>query len=250
MRLLIPLKIITPYFSYFAQELINGEIAATIVATSQAARDGERLFPKFEWVEQGTTVVGYPELIIGDIIASRNSDWWLKLDSDEWMSPETIQQISVTTLSLDKSVIYGFERRWVGVNPIDGKVSYRNYGRMVWKNSSVYPTSVSLHDQNYRLFHSDYVYPSRTLHGAGVVGGTYGSLEQFGPIYHLDWLIHPKNKAKNQSNQLSRFSINKFTSFDDVYACKDSADAGVWKYDENLDYVEDFLTTMHNKEKK
>ena len=249
MRLLIPLKSITPYFSYFAQQLINGEIAATIVATSEAARDGERLFPKFDWVEQVTNVAGYPELMIGEIIASLNSDWWLRLDSDEWMSPGIIQQISVTTRSLDKSVIYGFERRWVGVNPINGKVSYRNYGRMFWNKPSVHETSVSLHDQNYRLFHSDYVYPSRTLHGVGLVGGTYGSLQQFGPIYHLDWLIQPKNKAKIQSNQLSSFSMTNFESFDDVYACKDSADAGQWKHDDDLDCVEDFLTTMYNKEK-
>lgn len=249
MRLLIPLKTITPFFSYFAQKLINEQITATIVATNEAARDGEKLFPEFEWVVQGTSVAGYPELIIGEIISSLDSNWWLRLDSDEWMSPETIRLISVATRSLDKSVIYGFERRWVGANPVDGKVSYRDYGRMFWSKPSVHATSVPLHDQNYRLFHSDYVYPSRTLHGVGVVGGTYGSLEQFGPIYHLDWLIQPKQKAKVQSSQLSKFSIKNYESFDDVYACKDSADASEWKHDKNLDYVADFLTTMQKKEK-
>jgi hypothetical protein len=121
---------------------------------------------------------------------------------------------------------------------------------MYWKKSSIHDTSVSLHDQNYRLFHSDYVYPSRTLHGVGVVGGTYGSLEQFGPIYHLDWLINLKNKAKIQSSQLSRFSIKNFNNFNDVYSCEDSPDAGEWKFDENLNYITDTLITMHNKEKK
>jgi len=250
MRLLVPLKTITPYFSYFAQTLSNEEIPTTIIATRDAARDGGRLFPKFEWIEQGTNVGGYPELIIGEVIASLNSDWLLRLDSDEWLSPETIQKISAITPELDKSVIYGFERRWVGISPVDGKVAYRNYGRMYWKKSSIHETSVLLHDQNYRLFHSDYVYPSKTLHGVGVVGGTYGSLERFGPIYHLDWLIQPKNKAKIQSSLLSRFSTTNFDVFDDVYGCKNTEDAGEWKHDDNLKSIADFLTTMQHKESK
>jgi len=250
MKLLIPLKTVTRYFLYFAQELSNGGIPTTIIAASEAAREGKRLFPNFEWIEQERNITGYPELVIGEVVASLNSNWFLRLDSDEWISPEMIRKISATTASLDKSVVYGFERRWIGISPIDGKVAYRNYGRMYWKKSSIHDTSVSLHDQNYRLFHSDYVYQSRTLHGVGVVGGTYGSLEQFGPIYHLDWLINLKNKAKIQSSQLSRFSIMNFNNFNDVYSCEDSSDAGEWKFDENLNYITDTLITMHNKEKK
>lgn len=247
MKVLMPLRTLTPYFEYFASLLDQQGLEMVIVTTRESHSAGIQQFPNFEWHIQPSGIGGYPEIFLGELISKLDSSWYLRLDSDEWMDPEKVQALSEKTKTLDKSVVYGLERAWVGKFPNSNELAVKNFGRLYWNKKSNHESSLRLHDQNYRLFHSDYTYPSRTLHGTGIVGGTYGSITSCGPIFHLDWLLHEREKTKNQSTKLSKFSIQNYDAFNDIYQAVDTLDSEPWmKIKEKS--LEKFLNT-NDKEK-
>lgn len=238
MKIVIPVLGINTYTQRYTNLLIDQGNSVTFICPNEYFLRNSELVERADFIIQESVIRGYPELNLGQGLMNLESGWYLRLDSDEWLPSVRMKTLDNLIPYLNKSCCYGFARDWVWNS--NGIFGITRYKRMFWENEFRSSGSVSLHDQNYRLFHRDYIYPKRSLHSSGWFSGSYSSIIEIGSIYHLDWVMNSRAKAKNQANELDDFTLTDFSIFDDVYQhikTKDSVDLPMRIDTEELEYL-------------
>lgn len=220
---MIPVLAINVYTQKYTNLLIDSGHNVTFICPQEYYAKNSELVARANFIVENSAVAGYPELNLGNSLLTIESDWYLRLDSDEWIPSAHLTTLDRLLPYLDKSCCYGFTRDWVCFK--NGIFKLVRYKRMFWKSQFSIPGAALLHDQNYRLFHRDYIYPKRSLHSNGWFSASYNSITEAGPIYHLDWILNSKIKFKKQGRALSEFSLTDFSEFEDVYNQENSKDS-------------------------
>ena len=120
------------------------------------------------------------------VISSRHSGWVLRLDDDELISQELLQNITHKLDSLKPKVSYSLPRIWIRKRD------------SIWHQSFMAKPSQGDSDRQVRLFHTDHVIVDKKLHTPGFKIKKSKDLNLGLNIIHLIWEIENLESRVNK----------------------------------------------------
>jgi hypothetical protein len=143
----------------------------------------------------------YIEALLFKSIQFLNSEsWYLRIDSDELLSHNSLLQIRHSITECNVRYVYRIKRLWI--QKINEKYFYSNNAK----------TSGEKYDLQYRLFYSKTVTLDEKIHTPGFALKKFKDLDQDIAILHLVWIIENLQERIKKIQSYENISVNSGVS--------------------------------------